>query len=703
MVALLVVGTVVLGGYWWWTSQTSTPFPPTPVAYTPTFTLPPQVVTPSATVAWTVIVYSAADDRALEEMQWFDVNEMEIVGSSPQVNIVVQLDRYAGGFTGDGDWTDTRRLHILQDRDLDRITSPIVDYLGETDMGDPQTLVDFVTWGIANFPAENYILIMSDHGGGWTGGYSDGTSNSQLSIPEIAEAFEMIQRNTNIDTYEVLGFDACLMAQIEVFGSLYPYANYIVASEEVVPGYGWSYAAWLDLLVQDPSMDGRRLSQAIVSTYVINDTLLTETRSTPDEIAQEESSTTMSAVESARIPYVIDAMNQLLAAIATADQGIVAQARTYTRSYESVFGERYGNPFIDLGNFARLIANQTGDSHISQAAEQLLTEISQAVIAEKHGARMEGSTGISFHFPNSELYFLTEVNDNAPISYAQSSRLFLEHSSWDEYLAFHYTNLAFIPQEGQAFTPPRAAEIFAPGASELSVGEVEISDPDIHGDELVTISTTIEGNPAYIWIALYYHIPDADSYWIGDITYYITGENVLVDGVNFPNYGESPIEVQFDFNPTLYILTDGEHEAYALFEPAEYLSAEGQMVYAAYGQYTAVNSSGPLDAMLYFDAYGNFLYAYAYPDTDNDGISSPVEIALQPGDHFTDYVQYVAFDDNDQPYYDYEPSQDVWTWGDAGFSFYPAYVPDGEYAVGIIAIDFDGNLVENYVYITYTR
>ena len=141
----------------------------------PVSNTPPEIPgTPSDTAGlpeWTVIVYSAADDEVLEETMWFDVNEMELVGSNSQLNIVVQIDRYAGAFAGDGDWTDTRRYLITQDNDLNTITSPVVQNLGEVDTGDPQTLVDFVTWSIQNYPAKKYALVLSDHGGGWTGGF----------------------------------------------------------------------------------------------------------------------------------------------------------------------------------------------------------------------------------------------------------------------------------------------------------------------------------------------------------------------------------------------------------------------------------------------------------------------------------------------------------------------------------------------------
>ena len=173
--------------------------------------------------------------------------------------------------------------------------------------------------------------------------------------------------------------------------------------------------------------------------------------------------------------------------------------------------------------------------------------------------------------------------------------------------------------------------------------------------------------------------------------------------MNSPDYGPSPVQVQYEWSPTLYSMTDGSHDAFALFEPSEYLSSDGKTVYLVYGQYTPASSTTPVDARLYFDADGNYLYAYAFPDSDNNGASNPVEITLQPGDHFTDYVQMILFDENDQPYYDYTPSEDVWTWGDQPLSFYAAYPVDGQYAVGILAYDFDNNFVENYEYINYQR
>jgi hypothetical protein len=697
-VGLYVYGDQIVAGLNSQTDNPNTPPPDIPTTESPADTT-------SNLPEWTVLVYSAADDEVLEGNMWFDVNEMELVGSNPQMNIVVQIDRYTGAFTGDGDWSEARRYLVIQDDDLDHIASPVLESLGETDTGDPQTLIDFVTWAVQKYPAKKYALILSDHGGGWTGGFSDmsASSYSDLSIPEIVSSMEQIRQNTAVETFELIGFDACLMAQIEVFGSLYPYSNYMVASEEVEPGYGWSYAAWLEQLAANPSIDGSGLSESIVTTYVTNDTLLTGGRASSEEIAQEESTTTLSAIESARVPDLIGAMNQFVSAIADIDQSLVAEARTYTRRYFSLFGEEVSPSFIDLGHFAEVLALRTDEPAIQQTAIQLRTAIDSAVIAEKHGKNMSGSNGIAFHFPDSDLYYYTEYNEEFPPYYSESSYKFLEQSVWDEFLAYHYTGEEFAPQEGVAVAPSRTAEIVAPGASQMTVGPVQISDTEINGDETVTVSTTVEGNVAYIHTALYFWDEASESYWIGDISYYIAENTITVDDVNMPDYGASPVQVEYEWSPALYSLTDGEQNAYVLLEPAEYLSADGETVYQVYGQYTDALSGTPVEASLYFDADGNFLYAYAFPDEDENGASTPVEITPQIGDQFTDYVQYYTFDADNNANFSYELSDDVFTWDEQGFSFYQSYPVNGQYAVGVIAYDFDNNQVANFEFINYTR
>ena len=109
-------------------------------------------------------------------------------------------------------------------------------------MGDGQTLYDFATWAIATYPAEHYVLILSDHGGGWTGGWSDDDPEqaSGLTMQEIDDALGAIVADTGIGAFELVGFDACLMGQLEVMSAIAPHADTRVGSEETEPSLGWA-------------------------------------------------------------------------------------------------------------------------------------------------------------------------------------------------------------------------------------------------------------------------------------------------------------------------------------------------------------------------------------------------------------------------------------------------------------------------------
>ena len=94
-------------------------------------------------------------------------NEMEMVGSSDQVNIVVQVARIAGYNSSDGDWETSRRYFITKDDNIDRISSPVLLDLGKVDMGDYRNVIAFGKWAKAAYPARKAMLIIWDHGTGW--------------------------------------------------------------------------------------------------------------------------------------------------------------------------------------------------------------------------------------------------------------------------------------------------------------------------------------------------------------------------------------------------------------------------------------------------------------------------------------------------------------------------------------------------------
>ena len=121
------------------------------------------------------------------------------------------------------------------------------------------------------------------------------------------------------------------------------------------------------------------------------------------------------------------------------------------------------------------------------------------------GPALAGSNGIAFHFPDSDLYYFTEYNSEFP-SYA--SPLISSLSNLHGMNSLPTITLAknLYRRRDNPFRPSRTAEIIAPGASEMTVGPILISDTEISGDEVVNYLTTVEGDVTYIHTALYFGI-----------------------------------------------------------------------------------------------------------------------------------------------------------------------------------------------------
>ncbi len=390
---------------------------------------------------WTIMIYADADDSVLEQDIFIDLNEAEKVGSSAQVNIVTQVDRFAGGFSGDGDWTNTRRYYLTKDNDLNRLNSKMVADLGEVSMADPKTLIDFATWAIKTYPADKYVLILSDHGMGWPGGWTDPQPRALRSVTvpfaqainqnmlwtnEIDAALGQIRQQAKIDKFELVGMDACLMSHLEVYSALAPHARYVVNSQETEPSLGWAYNSFLTALTANPGMDGAELGKLIVSSFIDKDERILDKQARleflrqgspmsslfgqpadmdPRQLSQQiGKSVTLTTAKMDALPGLMDKVNQLAFALQKEDQSVVARARTYAQSYTSIFGKSVPPSYIDLGNFAQLLQRESSNSAVRTAAAAVLEDLKKVVIAEKHGSEKPGSNGISIYFPNSQLF-----------------------------------------------------------------------------------------------------------------------------------------------------------------------------------------------------------------------------------------------------------------------------------------------------------
>ena len=214
--------------------------------------------------SWTVLQYSMSDTD-LEPFMMVDVNEMGEVGSNENLNIVAMIDRspdYGEEPVLDiGDWVGAKLVHVQPGH------AEVLADLGPTDMGDPATLAWFIAEGIAAFPAEHYVVIISDHGAAWRGVGPDDSAESLLEPVEIQSALATGLADAGVERLDLLGFDACLMAAYEVASALAPYADRLVASSELEPGSGWDYRS-LQLLADYPAATVDQFGAAIVDSFI---------------------------------------------------------------------------------------------------------------------------------------------------------------------------------------------------------------------------------------------------------------------------------------------------------------------------------------------------------------------------------------------------------------------------------------------------
>jgi hypothetical protein len=222
---------------------------------------------------WTFLVYMNSDND-LYRFSFLNMMQMEMVGSSAGVNIVVQRDPEPKDMP-------TTRYFVTQNLKPvpAKIFSQVVQTLPETDMGNSQTLADFLTWGVKNYPAKKYAVIIWNHGAGWQGVSYDDNPSTYLSMPMLRQGLEAMnlavaqQRGVSRASgplIDILNFDACIMSALEVAFEMRNVAKYLVGSQFNEPGAGENYTTFLQPLTAKPQMDAKELAEIMVYQYALN-------------------------------------------------------------------------------------------------------------------------------------------------------------------------------------------------------------------------------------------------------------------------------------------------------------------------------------------------------------------------------------------------------------------------------------------------
>ncbi|HEY9647931.1 MAG TPA: clostripain-related cysteine peptidase [Chroococcidiopsis sp.] len=387
---------------------------------------------------WTLLVYLDADNN-LEGAGVEDINEMEAALLPSGIRVVTLVDRVGGYDSSNGNWTDTRRGIIVHDTDESLISSPLTS-VGELNMGAPQTLTNFIQWGIQNNPAQRYGLVLWNHGGGLPGvTWDDSNGNDNLTLKEISTAIQ-----NSGQTFDLIGFDTCLQGMVEQGYQLRNLTDVMVASQKVEPGDGWDYTAFLNQLAANPAMSPEQLGAAIVNTYGSfygNNETLSATRVG-----------NYAGLKTALDTFATTALNSAT----TADWQAIASARVAAPFFEN-------DSYRDLKSFTDAIAANAGiTASIRTAAQAVSTALTNALI-RNHSGTQERGTGLSIYLPEfgqaaypagftdfyTDTNWLNFLNRQPPIARIQTS-----NPDWAEVnnLRSQATELHALAGAGKRFT-----------------------------------------------------------------------------------------------------------------------------------------------------------------------------------------------------------------------------------------------------------
>jgi hypothetical protein len=395
----------------------------------------PQAAAQIAPETWTVFVYLCGDNN-LEGYAMEDLLEMESVGSKNGVTIIVLLDTLT--IAEGTHWLVIEEGVSHYDAetgvlDCDCDLFPEDACPGEVDMGDGSKLTWAVVTAFTYAPADHYMLVLWDHGGGWRGvcyddsSLAEGTDGwvSRLTTPETAASLQAAQDQlrTGVDKeykLTILGYDACLNAMVEVAYQNRNIADYMFASINLVPGPGMGYAGFLKVMTEDsPTVE--EVGIAVVDSYIeFYENMVSPTGQGLEYCGD----VTLSFLKlGASVNDLVDDIHALTVEIFEGGyledfsyRGAIESAESQTPRIPTYMGEQM--PFIDLGLFAEALGQKI--PALSELTDAVVEGVDEVVVYENHctsaGGAVLRTSGISIYFTCSyhwinPAYWFEDIDD----------------------------------------------------------------------------------------------------------------------------------------------------------------------------------------------------------------------------------------------------------------------------------------------------
>jgi hypothetical protein len=360
---------------------------------------------------WLVLIYMNGDNN-LNDFAKEDLKEIQAVRVPPFVKVVVLTD-----FLGNGG------AYIYATDDSSGVLK-LIDTVKEPDMGDPQTLKDFLTSFIERYPAERRVLIVWNHGTGWKSLPTDSTvkvasydetAGDYLYMYEFARVLSDVTAD-GTKPFDLIGFDECLMGNLEVFYDIANYTRYAVASEHFEPAKGWNYTEVFHKFLKniETQNDATAFGKAVVDAYSL--------------YSSESYPLTMVLISSSQIKTLVESLNQMVQKYLTNPDSYNTAVENVRNSLPTIGGNDYG--LIDLYSLAL---------NLNATFEGVGTEGIISTIKSLYRYTSDPNfQGVSIYFPTDRAYLDTDYfcSETTPCTGGYYNPF--TSTLWDEFLKTYF-------------------------------------------------------------------------------------------------------------------------------------------------------------------------------------------------------------------------------------------------------------------------
>ncbi len=427
------------------------------------------VPTPSSV---TILCYMNGDNDLSNEVL-YALDMMETVGSSDRVNVIALVDghpKWLGPY--DTAWSRTRLVHLQADPRIGRITSPVLEEWGESNMGAPQTLARFLRTAMQAYPAEQVYFYMFAHSQGVldTRDYGpvksvktvsmsrDDTSGQKMPLDDFHQA---LKQGLNGHRFELMVFFSCLANMVEVNYAMSDVTRYLVGSQDEIrlvnepPGRyqirGMRFEQLIAELKQAPEVDVRKVGRALVDSHVDSYERAVSLPSGDGVGRTCRFSGGMALVDTAAVPQLVSALDVLAQQlIRGAEKAGVVQAMRKALSGAQPFASFLKMEYYDLLGFVRHLRAAVTQPELETACDRVLDLMANHVLVYARHTSDCAATGISIYLSHP----LVPENIFQTHQALYQANRFSRETQWDEMISIFRAR----------FRNPLAGDLIQPAA-----------------------------------------------------------------------------------------------------------------------------------------------------------------------------------------------------------------------------------------------